>query len=263
MPDVGKVQLVGAGPGAADLLTLRAARAIEGAQALLYDALVGKDVLDLAPADCFSIQTGKRAGKASMSQAVINRLMLRLARSGLRVVRLKGGDPSIFGRSTEEIAFLEGHGIEVEVVPGVTAASAAAAQFGFSLTERDHARRLVFATVRTSDGAVVDEGWSGLADAEATVVLYMGRDSAGAAAVRLMAEGRSPQTPALAVENAGSPNARLLRTRIADLGADVQAAGFDGPVLLLVGQVASRAREKRAVAVSRRADMENPRKVSG
>ena len=258
-PETGKVLLVGAGPGAADLLTLRAARAIESAQAILYDALVGADVLEMAPAACVRIQTGKRAGKASVSQEAINRLMLRLARRGLRVVRLKGGDPSIFGRSGEEIAFLEGHGVDVEVVPGVTAAAAAAAQFGFSLTQRGAARRLVFATVRTGDGAVVEGGWPGLADPEATVVLYMGRDSAGAAAKRLMAEGRSPDTPALAVENAGRPEARLIRTRIADLGASVEAAGFTGPVLLLVGQVASLARADRPIPAPSDSDMENIR----
>ena len=256
-PETGKVLLVGAGPGAVDLLTLRAARAVETAQALLYDALVDPQVLELAPHACLRIQTGKRAGKASVSQAAINRLMLRLARRGLRVVRLKGGDPSIFGRSGEEIAFLEGHGVEVEVVPGVTAASAAAAQFGFSLTQRGKARRLVFATVRSGDGAMVDGGWAGLADPEATVALYMGRDKAGAAASRLMANGRSAQTPALAVENAGRPEARLVRTRLGDLGAVVEAAGLDGPVLLLVGQVAAEAKVRATHAGPKTVVMDN------
>src|SRR5690606_31563562 len=119
--ETGRVQLVGAGPGAADLMTVRALRAVEGAQALLYDALVTDEVLALAPKGCVRIQAGKRAGKASMAQDAINRLMLRLARRGLRVVRLKGGDPSVFGRSGEERAFLEAHGVAVEIVPGVTA----------------------------------------------------------------------------------------------------------------------------------------------
>ena len=183
-PETGRVLLVGAGPGAADLLTLRAARAIAAAGAILYDALVDDEVLAMAPQACLRIQTGKRAGKASMPQAAINRLMLRLARRGLTVVRLKGGDPSVFGRSGEERAFLEAHGVPVEIVPGITAASAAAAQFGFPLTHRGAARRLVFATARVQDGAMADEGWDGLADPEATVVFYMGRDCAGAAAAR-------------------------------------------------------------------------------
>ncbi|HEY0650226.1 uroporphyrinogen-III C-methyltransferase, partial [Phenylobacterium sp.] len=148
-PKEGKVRLVGAGPGAADLLTIRALRAIEGAQALLYDALVADEVIALAPAACLKIQTGKRAGRPSLRQETINRLMLRLARRGLNVVRLKGGDPSIFGRVGEEATFLHAHGIATEVVPGVTAASAAAAQFGFPLTHRGEARRLLVATATT------------------------------------------------------------------------------------------------------------------
>src|SRR3569833_4726508 len=129
----GKVLLVGAGPGAADLLTLRAARAIEGAEALLYDALVEDEVVTLATPGCLRIQTGKRAGRASMAQETINRLMLRLARRGVKVVRLKGGDPSIFGRSGEEVEFLERRGVAEEVVHGVNDDSEAAAQFGVLL----------------------------------------------------------------------------------------------------------------------------------
>src|SRR3569623_1911379 len=155
----GQVLLVGAGPGPADLLTVRALRASEGAEAVLYDALVSPEVLALAPQACVRIQTGKRAGRTSMAQDTINRLMLRLARRGLKVVRLKGGDPTIFGRSGEEVEFLERHSVEVEIVPGVTAASAAAAQFGFPLTHRGQSRRLVLATVRTGDGQVAAGGW--------------------------------------------------------------------------------------------------------
>jgi|WetSurMetagenome_2_1015567.scaffolds.fasta_scaffold458362_1 uroporphyrin-III C-methyltransferase len=240
--EAGTVLLVGAGPGAADLLTVRALRAIESAQALVYDALVDEEVLAQAPAACLRIQAGKRAGKASLSQETINRLMFRLAERGLRVVRLKGGDPSIFGRSGEEADYLEARGIRVEIVPGVTAASAAAAQFGFPLTHRGEARRLVFATARSGgDGRMVSEGWAGLADPEATVALYMGRDCATAAAERLMAEGRSAATPAIAVENAGRPQARLLRSQLSELGSAVEGAGFTGPVLLLIGEAMRRA----------------------
>jgi uroporphyrin-III C-methyltransferase len=241
LPETGRVLLVGAGPGAADLLTLRAARAIEAAEALLYDALVEPEVLQLAPAACLCIQTGKRAGKASMRQETINRLMLRLARRGLTVVRLKGGDPSIFGRSGEEVAFLDAHGVPVEIVPGITAASAAAAQFGFPLTHRGAARRVTFATSRTSDGELVEESWSGLADPETTAVLYMGREVADTTAKRLIAEGRLASTPALAVENAGRTGARMVRTRLDMFGAAVEAARFEGPVLLVVGPVAAMA----------------------
>lgn len=240
-PELGRVRLVGAGPGSADLLTVRAHRAIEGAQALLYDALVSDEVLALAPAACLKIQTGKRAGRTSMKQETINRLMLRLARRGLDVVRLKGGDPSIFGRVGEEAVFLHAHGVETEVVPGVTAASAAAAQFGFPLTHRGEARRLLIATATTQDGALTDGGWRAAADPQTTVALYMGRDRLEAAAQRLIAEGRAPETPAIAVENAGRPDARALPGALADLGATLAAAQVGGPVVLIVGEVAAQA----------------------
>jgi uroporphyrin-III C-methyltransferase len=241
-PEMGRVLLVGAGPGAADLLTVRALRAIEGAQALLYDALVSDEVLALAPRACTRIQTGKRAGGVSMAQETINRLMLRLAAKGLTVVRLKGGDPSVFGRSGEEVDFLRGHGVPVDVVPGVTAASAAAAQFTFPLTHRGVARRLVFATARADGGSLVEAGWASAADREATLVLYMGRDSIGAVFERLIAAGRPPSTPAIAVENAGGPHARLLTGDLASLPGLLAAAAPSGPVTLVVGEVAARAR---------------------
>ena len=233
--------LVGAGPGAADLLTVRALRAIEGAEALLCDALVGGDILDLAPRRCLRIRTGKRSGGASMRQDEINALMLKLARRGLKVVRLKGGDPSVFGRSAEEKDYLEARGVPVEIVPGVTAASAAAAQFGFPLTHRGEARRVTFATARVQDGALAEGGWDAGADPETTLVLYMARDAAGAVAERLMAHGRSPSTPAIAVENAGREDARLLHADLSCLGAVVEEAAPQGPVLLIVGEVASKA----------------------
>jgi uroporphyrin-III C-methyltransferase len=237
-PPVGpaKVWLVGAGPGPADLLTLRAARLIGQAQALLYDALVDDAVVALAPPGCFRLRTGKRSGKTSMTQAVINGLMLKLARRGLSVVRLKGGDPSIFGRVGEEAAFLSGHGIAVEVVPGVTAASAAAAQFGFPLTHRGQARRLLFATARIENGALETEGWDGGADPKTTLALYMAREAAGAVADRLIALGRAPATPAIAVENAGRADARAIRCDLASLGPAIAAAGLGGPVVVVIGE---------------------------
>lgn len=237
----GRVRLVGAGPGAVDLLTLRAARAIETAQALLYDALVADEVVALAPANCVKIQTGKRAGRTSMKQETINRLMLRLARRGLEVVRLKGGDPSVFGRVGEEQAFLRAHGVETEIVPGVTAASAAAAQFNFPLTHRGEARRLLISTATVSNGALVDAGWAAGADRQTTLALYMGRDQAAAISDRLIAHGRSAATPAIAVENAGHPQARAIRTTLGGLAAALEVARSSGPVVLLIGEVTARA----------------------
>ena len=238
---LGRVQLVGAGPGPADLLTVRALRAVEGAQALLYDALISSEVLALAPASCLKMQTGKRAGRASMAQTTINRLMLRLARRGLRVVRLKGGDPSIFGRVGEERDFLQSHGIEVEVVPGVTAACAAAAQFGFPLSHRGEARRVLISTATVTDGALADDGWLAAADRETTLALYMGRDQAAAIADRLIRHGRAATTPALAVENAGSPDARAIASTLEHLADALAAARPSGPVVLLIGDVTARA----------------------
>jgi uroporphyrin-III C-methyltransferase len=239
-PEPGPVLLVGAGPGPADLMTVRALRAVESAQALLYDALVHEEVLALAPRSCLRIQTGKRAGKASMAQETINRLMLRLARRGLRVVRLKGGDPSIFGRCGEERAFLEANGVDVEVVPGVTAASAAAAQFAFPLTHRGEARQLVLATGRLQDGEG-REDLAAFAREDTTLALYMGRDAIAAAAAQLIAAGRSPQTPAAAIENAGAPHARLIGSTLEGLGQAVAEAACSGPVIIVIGEVAAKA----------------------
>lgn len=236
-PKPGRVRLVGAGPGPADLLTLRALRAVEGAEALLYDALVSDEVVALAPAHCLKIQTGKRAGRTSMKQETINRLMLRLARRGLNVVRLKGGDPSIFGRVGEEAAYLAVHGIETEVTPGVTAACAAAAQFNFPLTHRREARRVVFTTARLEAGALQMD-WSAAADPQATLAIYMGGAAAEQVAARLIEAGRASATPAAAIESAGSPQARLRRGTLADLARLVED-GAGGPVLLIVGEVAS------------------------
>lgn len=240
-PSMGRVLLVGAGPGPADLMTVRAMRAVQGAQALLYDALVSEEVIALAPPGCFRIQTGKRAGRASMAQDTINKLMLRLARRGLTVVRLKGGDPSIFGRVGEEVDYLRRHGVATEVVPGVTAACAAAAQFDIPLTHRGVARRVLFATARTEGGALVDVDWRGLADGQTTLALYMGRSAAGQMARQLIAEGLAADTPAAAVENAGAASARLVQAPLEGLAAALGDMDPHGPVLILIGEVAARA----------------------
>jgi uroporphyrin-III C-methyltransferase len=239
--DLGQVLLVGAGPGPADLMTVRAMRAVQGAQALLYDALISDEVIALAPPGCIRIQTGKRAGRASMAQATINRLMLRLARRGLTVVRLKGGDPSVFGRVGEERAFLQAHGVETQIIPGVTAASAAAAQYGFPLTHRGEARRLLVSTATTSNGELTEGGWAAAADRETTLALYMGRDQAAAVATKLIGHGRCAATPAIAVENAGYPHARAFAAPLGGLAAELERAGPTGPVVLLIGEVVAQA----------------------
>lgn len=243
---LGDVMLVGAGPGPVDLMTLRAARAVEGAQALLYDALVSDDAVALAPPGCVRILTGKRSGRPSMKQEAINRLMLRLARRGLRVVRLKGGDPSVFGRVGEEAEFLRAHGVSVEVVPGVTAASAAAAQFNFPLTHRGEARRVIFTTARVGSGDVVED-WTAATDPEATVAVYMGGEAASELGRRMIAAGRSPSTPAAVVERAGDQAARLATGRLDELPR-LLAGSAGGPVLIVIGAVARRAQDLRWTA---------------
>jgi len=240
MSEAAQVQLVGAGPGPVDLMTLRAVRAVESAQALLYDALIGDEAIALAPPGCVRIQTGKRAGKPSMHQDEINRLMLRLARKGLRVVRLKGGDPSVFGRVGEESAFLREHGVSVEVVPGVTAACAAAAQFGFPLTHRGEARRVVFTTARLEAGTL--SGGRGAAGGPGGALAgYMGGRGAQPLRGRGVAPGPGPPPPGGAGEQAGGANARIYHGTLETLGDRLSSQG--GPVVIVVGEVAAQARE--------------------
>jgi uroporphyrin-III C-methyltransferase len=229
------VWLVGAGPGAADLLTLRAVRAIEQAEAVLYDALVPAEIVELAPRGALRIETGKRAHRPSMNQAAINRLMVKLARRGLKVVRLKGGDPSIFGRVGEELEHLTRASVHAEVIPGVTAACAAAAQFQLPLTHRGLARRVVFATARTEGGALQDD-WR--YQPETTLVLYMARDSLEAIVAALREQGMPDATPLAVVENAGRDNARLLRGSAGNVAVLASAITRTAPALVIIGDVA-------------------------
>jgi uroporphyrin-III C-methyltransferase len=232
MSEAAQVLLVGAGPGPVDLMTLRAVRAVESAQALLYDALIGEEAIALAPPGCVRIQTGKRAGKPSMHQDEINRLMLRLARKGLRVVRLKGGDPSVFGRVGEESAFLREHGVSVEVVPGVTAACAAAAQFGFPLTHRGEARRVVFTTARLEAGNAerrLERGGRSRGDHGR---LY-GRRGGHALCARMIAAGRAPEHAGRG-DRAGRRGERQALSRhagtLGDHGQPADLAGTPAPL---------------------------------
>jgi uroporphyrin-III C-methyltransferase len=232
----GRVLLVGAGPGAADLLTLRALRAIESADVILFDALVGEEIKTLFPRGVRAIEVGKRGHRPSTPQDFINRLMLRFARTGATVVRLKGGDPSVFGRAAEERAYIEAAGIPLEVVAGVTTASAAAAQFGFSLTERKAARRVIYATGRTLAGAA--GGWEAAVDPSTTLCLYMGCGDIEHIAAELIAAGRDPATPAIAAIDVERPGARLLPATLAALPGLLASQPPDGPVLIVVGESA-------------------------
>ncbi|GAC1410495.1 MAG: uroporphyrinogen-III C-methyltransferase [Novosphingobium sp.] len=232
----GMVWLVGAGPGDPELLTRKAERLIAAADVIFHDALVGAGVLDLAPRGTRMVPVGKRSGRHSKDQPSIDRLIVEAALAGLRVVRLKGGDPVIFGRANEEISACRAAGIAVKICPGITAASAAAASIGNSLTLRGLARKLTFVTAHTRAGEALALDWTALADPHATTAIYMGKASAAEVAAQMMAAGLPGATPALMVESASLPGERIVRTRLDLLGLTVNAAAGDGPALLLVGE---------------------------
>ncbi len=236
-PERGRASLVGAGPGDPELLTLRAVRVLKRADVVLYDALVDPAVLDLARRDARRVNVGKRCGRHAMSQAAINKLILEHARAGAHVVRLKGGDPFVFGRGGEELDALRAAGVPVEVVPGVTAACAAAARLGIPLTHRDVARSLHLVTGHGSDGNVPGLDWRTLASGEGTVAAYMASRTLRTVAGRLREAGLPGSTPAVAVENATRPGERRLFGTLANLPDALEAAGVTGPTVVLIGRV--------------------------
>jgi len=240
--DGGKVWLVGAGPGDPELLTLKAARVLAGAEVVVHDRLVPQAVLDLAPATARRIYVGKRKSRHSAPQDDINVLLVALALEGLKVVRLKGGDPFVFGRGGEEMLACRDAGVPCEVVPGVSAALAAAAAAGAPLTHRGLAQAVTLVTGHAAPAggeawSEPDLDWPVLARPNHTVVVYMGVSTAPALAQRLTAAGRAPQTPALIVENASRPDERRLLTTLA--GLPEAAAGVAGPAVLIIGEVAA------------------------
>ena len=243
----GRATLVGAGPGDPDLLTLRALKAIQGADALLYDALIDPAILDLAPAHARRIDVGKRCGRHAMHQGAINALIVRLAREGLHVVRLKGGDPFVFGRGGEELDSLRAAGVPVTVVPGVTAACAAAASLQIPLTHRDVARSVHFVTGHGADGAIPAHDWHALVRGGGTIAAYMASRTLAAMTDNLLAAGMAASTPAVAVENASRTNERRLFGTLADLPARLTEAGYTGPTLVLIGAVVGMAAEAAIV----------------
>jgi uroporphyrin-III C-methyltransferase len=238
----GVVHLVGAGPGDPDLLTVKALRVLRGADVVVHDRLTPQAILDLAAPGARLIDVGKRKSRHTLPQDDINQLLVALAREGLNVVRLKGGDPFVFGRGGEELQALRAAGVEVHVVPGVTAALAAAAAAGAPLTHRGVAQSVTFVTGHAAPGADGSVGepdldWPALARANHTVVVYMGLSTAPAIAARLIAAGRAPSTPVLVVQDASLESERRVLTRLIDLPQDV--LGLDGPALLLIGEVAA------------------------
>jgi uroporphyrin-III C-methyltransferase/precorrin-2 dehydrogenase/sirohydrochlorin ferrochelatase len=248
-PRVGHVSLVGAGPGDPDLITLKALRALQGADVVLYDDLVAPEIVDMARREARKIDVGKRGYRASCKQSDITAMLIEFGRAGQRVARLKGGDPMIFGRANEEIVALVEAGIPVEVIPGVTAALGAAASLKISLTERDVARRLQFITAHAKDGRLPEDiAWGALCDRGAATVVYMGVKTMDALVARLLDHGMDPATPAVLVERASRPDERRIAAGIADMPARVHAARPDGPCLLMIGRVFAPALEGAARA---------------
>lgn len=230
----GRVFLVGAGPGAPDLLTLRAARVLEAADIVFYDALVHPDTVALAQ-NAVCVPVGKRSGRHSTAQRFINKRLIDAARKHRVVVRLKGGDPMLFGRAHEEIAALRAAGVEHEVVPGVTAALAASAELGISLTRRGLARSVVFLTPRVGAGEKPNE-WARAAATSDTAVVYMGVGQAEAIVAALVANGVAPATPVMVVENASLPERREFAMTLGELPR-VSDVGITGPALVMIGEV--------------------------
>jgi uroporphyrin-III C-methyltransferase len=230
----GQVWLVGAGPGDPELLTIKALKVLQRADVVVHDGLVSDEILDLAPRRARRISVAKRKSRHSYAQDEINRMLVAFALEGLAVVRLKGGDPFIFGRGGEELEACRAAGVACHVVPGVTAALAASASAGAPLTHRGAAQAVTFVTGHAASGGEPDLDWASLAKPNHTVVIYMGVSTAAAIAGRLIRAGRDGATPALVVENASRPDERRFVTTLAGLPQTAEA--IQGPALLIVGE---------------------------
>jgi uroporphyrin-III C-methyltransferase / precorrin-2 dehydrogenase / sirohydrochlorin ferrochelatase len=235
---IGSIVLVGAGPGDPELLTLRAVRALQSADVILIDDLVAPEILDFARREAKKMLVGKTGYGPSCRQDEINQLMIGLARAGRRVVRLKSGDPMVFGRAGEEIAACRASGIPVEVVPGITAAQGAASRLAVSLTHRRYSRRLQYVTGHHADGGLsADIDWKSVADPSTTTVIYMPKRTLHAVTASALEHGIDPATPAVAVVEATRAGEIVLRGTIADIAARLEAIAPSGPVLVMIGRV--------------------------
>ena len=241
---VGSVVLVGAGPGDPGLVTLNALRAMNEADVILHDRLVSAEVLRLSRRDATRIEVGKSAGRHSMSQDDIHALMLEHARAGKRVVRLKGGDPFVFGRGGEELEFLRTHDVPFEVIPGITAAVACAAYAGIPLTHRDHAQSLRFVTAHCKESLDTLD-WAALAQQQQTLAIYMGVNGLEKIRESLLLAGMDPQLPFALVENGSRPQQRVIAGTLAVLPETARHHHVQSPALLIVGEVAALAGQLR------------------
>lgn len=246
LAQTGTVFLVGAGPGDADLLTVRALQVLQDADVIFYDELVTAEILDRARRDAKRIPVGRRSGQPGIGQDAINERLAAAAREGLKVVRLKGGDPFIFGRGGEELDYLRRAGIQVVVVPGVTAAMGCAAEAGLPLTFRHEATQLTFISAQHADGDA-EIAWSNYADPKATLVVYMGLGKAASVRDGLIAAGREPGTPAAVLVRGTRNDSKYLVSRLDEIAALAARAG-EGPGLLVIGQAVARSDIWRAAA---------------
>ncbi len=235
MVNAGKVYLVGAGPGDPELLTLKALRLIEQVEVVVYDRLVSPEILSLIPDSTARIDVGKRPGSHPVPQQSINQILIKLAKSGQDVVRLKGGDPMIFGRGGEEVQELCLHGIAVETIPGITAAQGCAAALNLPMTHRGVARSLVYMTGHTLENRLPDMDWRQFRTTDSTLVIYMGAEKLSQIVKHLIQAGMAATTPALAMCNATLHNQKHLSTTLAQLPHDIKKTDLDGPVLFMIG----------------------------
>jgi uroporphyrin-III C-methyltransferase len=238
MQALGTIYLVGAGPGPVDLLTLRAARLIERAEIIVHDGLIGRDILGIARSDVRLISVAKQRARHTLQQEEINALLVREAVAGRDVVRLKGGDPFIFGRGGEEAEAARAAGVPVEVVPGITAANGAAAAAQIALTHRDASSIVSFVAGQCK--GLAEQDWSGLAGKGRTLVIYMGVSTAAQIADKLMADGLAPDMAVAVIENAARPEMRVLRGLLAGLPELVEREAVQSPALIVIGEVTAR-----------------------
>lgn len=239
----GFVSLVGAGPGDADLLTIKALRLLQQADVVVYDRLVSTDILELIPAGVSRVSVGKEVGRHCVPQEQINETIINLAKSGRKIVRLKGGDPYLFGRGGEEVLALKQHNIAFEVIPGVTSASGCSAYSGIPLTHRGLSRSVRFITGHFKNDEPLDINWQRVADPDCTLVIYMGLANLEHICDSLMEAGLDATTPAAAVENGTTRNQQRLLTQLDGLADAVNQSSMKAPVMIIIGQVVSLAEE--------------------
>ena len=243
MTTKGFVSLVGAGPGDADLMTLKALRLLQEADVVVYDRLVSSDILDMIPAGVSRISVGKEVGKHCVPQHQINETIVNLAKSGRRIVRLKGGDPYTFGRGGEEVLALKKHHIAFEVVPGITAASGCSAYSGIPLTHRGLSRSVRLITGHFQDDEPLDINWHYVADPDCTLVIYMGLSNLSLICRSLIEAGLSASTPAAAIENGTTRKQQRVLSQLDQLEATVSQSGLKAPVMIIIGKVVALADE--------------------